>query len=141
MWQALEQRAGSRVQQVLAENRALRREVARLDALNNQLQGYGLDNLPPSDLGDLVENMTQGVERIRMTVQLRRLAQSSHLLDTAVDLGEDGVNLPCSPARLSSANKENIHALVSDLQSHSISRIPVLRNKMYSHSNVHQTSA
>jgi hypothetical protein len=57
--QALEMKAGGRVHEMLAENRSLRKELTRVETLNNNLQGYGLDDLLPAQLSDLVVNLTQ----------------------------------------------------------------------------------
>lgn len=38
------------------------------------VQGYNLDYMSNEDLGELIGSLTQAVERVRITVQLRRLA-------------------------------------------------------------------
>jgi hypothetical protein len=38
------------------------------------MQGYNLDYMSNEDLGELIGSLTQAVERVRITVQLRRLA-------------------------------------------------------------------
>lgn len=58
-----------------AENANLRREMERLEALNNHVQGYYLDDLSHAELSELIGTLTQAVERVRITVQLRRLAR------------------------------------------------------------------
>lgn len=39
----------------------------------NRMQGYGLDDLVPEELSELIAQLTQAVERVRITVQLRHL--------------------------------------------------------------------
>lgn len=58
-----------------SENANLRREMDRLEALNNHVQGYYLDDLSHAELSELIGTLTQAVERVRITVQLRRLAR------------------------------------------------------------------
>lgn len=38
-------------------------------------QGYYLDDLSAAELSELIGTLTQAVERVRITVQLRRLAR------------------------------------------------------------------
>lgn len=57
------------------ENACLRRELDRLEAQNNHVQGYYLDDLSHAELSELIGTLTQAVERVRITVQLRRLAR------------------------------------------------------------------
>lgn len=68
------------MQRRLGENAGLLAEVARLEEQNNQLQGFNLDGMTASDLSRLIRTLTQAVERVRITVQLRRLSSpaSSH---------------------------------------------------------------
>lgn len=68
----------------------------------------------------------QGVERVRMTVQLRRLAQHPQLSDADLDVG-----MASLPARRvstsSSSDKEDIKALLADLLTPQDSGIRALR--------------
>eukprot|EP00873_Tetraselmis_striata_P013296 jgi/Tetstr1/433560/TSEL_022827.t1 len=76
----LEQQVESEMQRRLGENAGLLAEVASLEEQNNQLQGFNLDGMTASDLSRLIRTLTQAVERVRITVQLRRLSSpaSSH---------------------------------------------------------------
>ena len=58
------------------ENQALRAEAERLEAKDAALQGYGLDDMHNEQLSQLILTLTQAVERVRITVQLRRMAAS-----------------------------------------------------------------
>lgn len=73
----LEANARAQLRETSAENQSLKKELTRLEDRNNQLQGYGLDDMSADDLSDLIHGLTQAVERVRITVQLRRLANSS----------------------------------------------------------------
>lgn len=59
------------------ENAQLRSELARLEAQNNNMQGYNLDGMSGTELSRLIRSLTQAVERVRVTVQMRRLADPS----------------------------------------------------------------
>lgn len=59
------------------DNSQLRKEVERLEAQNNHLQGYLLDGMSGSELSRLIRSLTQAVERVRVTVQMRRLTGPS----------------------------------------------------------------
>ena len=59
------------------ENSKLRLELQRLETNNNRLQGYQLDSMSGTELSHLVRSLTQAVERVRVTVQMRRLATPS----------------------------------------------------------------
>lgn len=73
----LEARASAQLGEASGENQSLKKELARLEERNNQLQGYGLDDMSADQLSALIHGLTQAVERVRITVQLRRLANSS----------------------------------------------------------------
>lgn len=47
------------MREVSKEVQELRTEMSRTEAMNNNLQGYGLDNLADSDLSNLVNQMNQ----------------------------------------------------------------------------------
>ena len=64
------------------ENQALRAEAERLEARDAALQGYGLDDMHNEQLSQLIMTLTQAVERVRITVQLRRMAATQ--VDTLV---------------------------------------------------------
>mmetsp|Transcript_12532 Transcript_12532/g.35204 ORF Transcript_12532/g.35204 Transcript_12532/m.35204 type:complete len:969 (-) Transcript_12532:69-2975(-) len=59
------------------ENQEMRTELGRLEAQNNHLQGYLLDGMSAKELSQLIRNLTQAVERVRVTVQMRRLVSPS----------------------------------------------------------------
>ncbi|KAK9821387.1 hypothetical protein WJX74_007412 [Apatococcus lobatus] len=75
--QHLELKADARLREALVENADLRLELARLETQTNLLQGYGLDDTSAEDLSKLIESLTQAVERVRITVQLRRLQSTA----------------------------------------------------------------
>jgi hypothetical protein len=48
-----------------------------MEQQNNHLQGYLLDGMQATELSKLIRTLTQAVERVRITVQLRRVASVS----------------------------------------------------------------
>ena len=57
--QELEANASAQLRETSAENQSLKKELARLEDRNNQLQGYGLDDMSADDLSDLIHGLTQ----------------------------------------------------------------------------------
>jgi hypothetical protein len=53
-------------------------------------QGYSLDYMSNDELRELVDSLTQAVERVRITVQLRRLASKKGGAQPALNLSMDG---------------------------------------------------
>ena len=44
---------------VSGENQSLKKELMRLEDRNNQLQGYGLDDMSADELSGLIHGLTQ----------------------------------------------------------------------------------
>ncbi|KAK9812513.1 hypothetical protein WJX73_005189 [Symbiochloris irregularis] len=59
------------------ENVDLKAEAARLEVKGSQMQGYGLDDMANTQLSGLIATLTQAVERVKVTVQLRRVQQAA----------------------------------------------------------------
>lgn len=57
--QELEANASAQLRETSAENQSLKRELTRLEDRNNQLQGYGLDDMSADGLSDLIHGLTQ----------------------------------------------------------------------------------
>ena len=57
--QEREQRVEAQLRGVAKENLQLRNEMGRLEGVNSNLQGYGLDNLSAEELGNLISSLTQ----------------------------------------------------------------------------------
>ena len=57
--QELKANASAQLRETSAENQSLKKELARLEDRNNQLQGYGLDDMSADDLSDLIHGLTQ----------------------------------------------------------------------------------
>ena len=57
--QELEASASAQLRETSAENQSLKKELTRLEDRNNQLQGYGLDDVSADDLSDLIHGLTQ----------------------------------------------------------------------------------
>lgn len=57
--QELEARVSAQLREASAENQSLRKELARLEDRNNQLQGYGLDDMSADELSGLIHGLTQ----------------------------------------------------------------------------------
>ncbi|KFM26800.1 Kinesin-related protein 11 [Auxenochlorella protothecoides] len=101
------------------ENACLRRELDRLEAQNNHVQGYYLDDLSHAELSELIGTLTQAVERVRITVQLRRLARGKRGSNVSLLGGE-------TPS--TGMSREAMRAALQELQLHSPSTSDKLTN-------------
>ena len=59
------------------ENQNLRRELERVEAQNEQLQGYMVDHLSEQELLALIGSLTGAVERVRLTVSTRKISMKA----------------------------------------------------------------
>jgi centromeric protein E len=59
------------------ENQALKRELERVEAQNEQLQGYMVDHLSEQELLALIGNLTSAVERVRVTVSAKKISMKT----------------------------------------------------------------
>lgn len=57
--QEREQRLEGQLRSATKETMQVRHEMQRLEVVNNNLQGYGLDNLQDDDLTNLIASLTQ----------------------------------------------------------------------------------
>lgn len=55
------------------ENEQIKAEHAQLELQNSRLQGYLLDGMSAEDLNKLIYNLTTAAERVRLSVQLRKI--------------------------------------------------------------------
>lgn len=51
--------ATEQLEAVSAETQSIKEELSRLEDRNNQLQGYGLDNMSAEELSGLIHGLTQ----------------------------------------------------------------------------------
>lgn len=51
--------ATDQLEAVSAETQSIKEELSRLEDRNNQLQGYGLDNMSAEELSGLIHGLTQ----------------------------------------------------------------------------------
>ncbi|GMH42753.1 hypothetical protein BSKO_10672 [Bryopsis sp. KO-2023] len=87
-------RVEKELRDVFGENEKLRRDQQRQELQNNRLQGYLLDGMSSEQLNELIRNLTQAAERVRLTVQLRRLSTVSTSANCDIDnkdSSDDGV--------------------------------------------------
>ncbi|KAL3142364.1 hypothetical protein ABBQ38_002701 [Trebouxia sp. C0009 RCD-2024] len=122
----LEARASAQLREASEENQSLKKELSRVEERNNQLQGYGLDDMSADQLSGLIHGLTQAVERVRITVQLRRLANSSKQEAAALPSSELSSHLVSptdkpsvkKPSRASSSmSLESMRSVMSSLRS------------------------
>ena len=59
------------------ENENLKKELERVEAQNEQLQGYKVDHLSEQELLALIGSLTSAVERVRLTVQTKNIAMKT----------------------------------------------------------------
>ena len=57
--QELEARASAQFREASVENQSLKKELTRVEERNNQLQGYGLDDMSADQLSGLIHGLTQ----------------------------------------------------------------------------------
>ena len=57
--QELEANASAQLRETSGENQSLKKELVRLEDRNNQLQGYGLDDMSAEELSNLIHALTQ----------------------------------------------------------------------------------
>ena len=57
--QELEARASAQFHEASVENQSLKKELTRVEERNNQLQGYGLDDMSADQLSGLIHGLTQ----------------------------------------------------------------------------------
>lgn len=87
----LEDQVRSQLVEVASENDNLRRELSRVEARNEVLQGHNLERLSKAQLTELIGSLTAAVNRVRLTVQLQKLrvrAPSPGVPGKAAALGE-----------------------------------------------------
>ncbi|KAL4435162.1 hypothetical protein ABPG77_001844, partial [Micractinium sp. CCAP 211/92] len=113
----LEEQVQVQLRELDGENKNLRQELERLDAQNNNLQGYNLDYMSNEDLGELIGSLTQAVERVRITVQLRRLAGRK-----AGPTGTPSFNLSHDSESRGGMTREAMRQALEELQSNGHSR-------------------
>eukprot|EP00887_Chlorella_sp_A99_P008132 scaffold12.g8132.t1 len=116
----LEDAVQQQVSELGVENTNLRRELERLETQNNNLQarllrlrfacpGYNLDYMSNEELSELIGGLTQAVERVRVTVQLRRLQKKKSVSGLAFVQGGGTV---------SGMTREAMRAALHELQQH-----------------------
>ncbi|PSC70283.1 Kinesin-related 11 [Micractinium conductrix] len=110
----LEDQVQGQLKDLEGENRNLRQELERLDAQNNNLQGYNLDYMSNEDLGELIGSLTQAVERVRITVQLRRLASKKG------GSGAQSFNLSMDAGSTGGMTREAMRRALEELQSNGL---------------------
>ena len=65
--QEREHRKEAQLREVSKEALQLRNETARLEGLNNNLQGYGLDDMTHTQLNSLVDQLNQVGHSLQLT--------------------------------------------------------------------------
>lgn len=73
----LQDQVHNRVMDLTAENQNLKKELNRMEAQNEMLQGFRVDHMTQSELHELVRSLTSAVERVRITLQLKKISLSS----------------------------------------------------------------
>lgn len=69
----IEQNVAKQLKAILQENERVKNEHRQLELHSNRLQGYLLDGLSGEDLNNLIVDLTQAAERVKICVQLRKL--------------------------------------------------------------------
>lgn len=65
------------ISDLTVENQNLKKELERVEAQNEQLQGYKVDHLSEQELLALIGSLTSAVERVRLTVQTKNIAMKT----------------------------------------------------------------
>lgn len=74
----LQDEVENRVAYLSAENQNLKKELERMEAQNEQLQGYMVDHLTQEELYELIKSLTGAVDRVRITVLTKKIALSGN---------------------------------------------------------------
>ena len=61
-------------EELIDEIDKLKKELERVEAQNERLLGYSVDDLSQMELFELIKSLTAAVERVQMTVKLKRIA-------------------------------------------------------------------
>lgn len=70
----IENQGQNKIADLKFENDNLRRELQRVEARNEVLQGHSVDKLTHAELTELIDSLTAAVNRVRLTVQLKKIA-------------------------------------------------------------------
>ena len=73
----LNQEVHDHIADLTVENENLKKELERVEAQNEQLQGYKVDHLSEQELLALIGSLTSAVERVRLTVQTKNIAMKT----------------------------------------------------------------
>lgn len=110
----LNEEVHSHVADLTSENQNLRKELERVEAQNEQLQGYRVDHLSEQELLGLIGNLTSAVDRVRLTVQTKNIGMKTRERSTKfLDLS--------SPEQRASGGRmtmEYMSQVIEDLKQH-----------------------
>lgn len=95
------------------ENQALKRELERVEAQNEQLQGYMVDHLSEQELLALIGNLTSAVERVRVTVSAKKISMKTQGKRNSSKLPLDFVG----DGRILRMSCEDMNKALADLRS------------------------
>lgn len=73
----LNEEVHNHIADLTVENQNLKKELERVEAQNEQLQGYKVDHLSEQELLGLISSLTSAVERVRLTVQTKNIAMKT----------------------------------------------------------------
>ena len=73
----LNEEVHNHIADLTVENQNLKKELERVEAQNEQLQGYKVDHLSEQELLALIGSLTSAVERVRLTVQTKNIAMKT----------------------------------------------------------------
>jgi hypothetical protein len=118
----LEAQVQTQLGDMAAENGNLRAELERVEARNERLQGHMLDKLSNDDLNELIGGLTQAVERVRLTVQLRRIAVRAEGRAPAVGDGEFAIVGAAARAAGARMSMNEMKAALDDLRAYGARR-------------------
>lgn len=76
-------RINDKLADVISENKTLKEELARVEKLNEQLTGNSVDHLTDRELFQLMMKMKEAVDRVRMTVTVRKIELKDRNLNEA----------------------------------------------------------
>lgn len=109
----LNEEVHNHIADLTVENQNLKKELERVEAQNEQLQGYKVDHLSEQELLALIVNLTSAVERVRLTVQTKNIAmKATEKPSRIIDLSSS--HLKSSGNRMS---MEYMSQVIADLKS------------------------
>jgi hypothetical protein len=108
----LNEEVHNHIADLTVENQNLKKELERVEAQNEQLQGYKVDHLSEQELLALIGSLTSAVERVRLTVQTKNIAMKTRERPSKM------INFSNMEQRGTGMSMEYMSKVISELKTH-----------------------